>query len=144
MARKSFMAWATTVDPNNLEAVVKAITGLDVEGTIIPVPQGSQAVALNMFVDAKNATTDLFLSLYTSRNMTDWASFIGLDSPSVILGIMQSDVVQFVYKIPAIVNGMGRQIRLSISESDYLRVSMRGDVAGATIKVEATFFEEDK
>ena len=142
MARITQMAWGDTSDPANLDADFKAVTAVFVYGTEMLCPRGARQVAFDLVVDKKNATTDLELIINSSVNKGYWAPVTFLDTPTSVGDEIHTEIKRLIYDEKGIVDGHSNHVRLNLSTSEHLRLGLKGDAGGATVKIFATFFDD--
>lgn len=142
MARILRMAWGDTTDPQDISAGFKTVTDTYAFGPEILSPRDSEAVAFDLVVATKGAASELDIILQSSINKTYWADLTFLDSPLVAGEYIYSEGKILVYTFKNLADSYYRHIRLNLATSEFLRMGMKGDVAGASAKVFATFVED--
>jgi hypothetical protein len=144
MARIMKMAWADTVDPDNLSANTKAVTDSYVEGVPLTPPRDTKTVAFDIIVITKNATSDLTFIIYSSVDKSYWAPIAFLDTPTTVADGISTEILPHIYEIKNISDSFSRHIRLNLQNSEHLRLSLKGNVSGALVKVVATFVDDTR
>lgn len=144
MARITKMLWSNEADPNNLDAAGKAVTDAFVDGLEVDIPKRATNVGIDVVVVTKGATATLYLKLSSSSNKAYWAKSTFYDSPTIAATEIEIAAKDMVISISDIADGFARRLKHDISDSDYLKTELKGDAAGAVVKIFATFFEPDR
>lgn len=143
MSRKTYLAWGDSLDPEDLGASGAAVGLAYVAGTEMRVPQNAKSAALDVIIVAKNATNDIYVKLESSRSTDYWASYSSYRQATLVGTELATAITDTAILMEDIVLGTAKHVRISVQESDYLRISVKGDIAGAVVLVFATFFSEN-
>jgi len=143
MSRKSYVAWADTTDPNDFTAGDKAVGAGYAPGLELPVPSRAQSVALDLIVTNPAGATELYILMESSRDKNRWAVFTAYDVMTLVGSEAQASARNLAIKVTPLFADLAQHMRFNVKESDFIRFSLRGDVAGAICRATVTFHEED-
>lgn len=130
-----YMAWATALKAKERTDTPKAVTASYVAGPAFKIGEG-QLVQLLAECVTKNSTSTLYFTLELSHSgEDDWFPLCASDALAVSGGEIQGHLYPLVYKFTA-ADDIQRAFNV-IAQANFARLLVKGDVAGAEVRVRA-------
>lgn len=136
MNKAMFLAWGSLNDSKERNASEKAVTTSDVSGPKIPAHDYKEAM-FHVSVDTWNSTTELFVSLEQTQDHQNWTPLVAGTALSAVSSELQSENKKFVQKLLKS-DASDFSVDFGSFSCQAIRLVIRGDVAGATVRATGT------